>query len=69
MSDPDGAMGAGPSDATDLETPVGGDATGGGNPGDPDDMGADDRRTVDEGAGRPTIHESTDEGEHDEHAG
>jgi hypothetical protein len=29
-----------------------GDATGGGSPGNPDDMGAEDGLTVDEGAGR-----------------
>lgn len=29
-----------------------GDATGGGSPGNPDDMGADDGVTVEEGAGR-----------------
>jgi hypothetical protein len=39
---PDGAMGAGGADGTDLEPGVGGDATGGSDPGDPDAMGADD---------------------------
>jgi hypothetical protein len=53
MSDPDGAMGAGAADAPDFETQVGGDATGGGSPGDPDAMGADEERTVEEGAGLP----------------
>jgi hypothetical protein len=37
-----GAMGAGTADGTDLEPGAGGDATGGGSPGDPDAMGADD---------------------------
>ena len=52
MSDPDGAMGAGGADAPDIAAPDGGDATGGGSPGDQDAMGADDGRTVEEGAGR-----------------
>lgn len=52
MSDPDGAMGAGTADAPDIAHEAGGDATGGGSPGDPDDMGADDGLTVDDGAGR-----------------
>ena len=30
-----------------------GDATGGGSPGDPDDMGTNGELTVEEGAGRP----------------
>lgn len=52
MSDPDGAMGAGGAEGPDLAMPPGGDATGGGDPGDPDAMGTDEPRTVDEGAGR-----------------
>ncbi|MGV3711551.1 hypothetical protein [Pseudolysinimonas sp.] len=67
MSDPDGAMGAGGAEAPDIASPAGGDATGGGSPGDQDSMGADDGRTVDEGAGRHTMQD--DEGESDEHAG
>lgn len=43
-----GAMGAGGADAPDLETGAGGDATGGGDPGDQDAMGADDSPTPDE---------------------
>jgi len=45
---PDGAVGAGAADAPDLATPDGGDATGGGSPGDPDAMGADEELTLDE---------------------
>jgi hypothetical protein len=44
----DGAMGAGGADAPDLEVGNGGDATGGGSPGDPDAMGADDSPKPDE---------------------
>ncbi len=51
-SDPDGAMGAGAAEAPDIAHDAGGDATGGGDPGDPDAMGADDGRAVEEGAGR-----------------
>ncbi|HWH97237.1 MAG TPA: hypothetical protein VNS80_02620 [Pseudolysinimonas sp.] len=46
----DGAMGAGAADAPDLATRDGGDATGGGSPGDPDAMGADDSPTPDDDA-------------------
>lgn len=52
MSMNDGAMGAGAADAPDIGHKASGDATGGGDPGNQDDMGADDGRTVDEGAGR-----------------
>ena len=52
LASPDGAMGAGTADAPDIAHDAGGDATGGGDPGDPDAMGADDERTVEEGAGR-----------------
>lgn len=52
MTDVDGAMGAGGTEGPDIAMPPGGDATGGGDPGDPDAMGADEPRTVDEGAGR-----------------
>lgn len=52
MSDPDGAMGAGTADAPDIAHEAAGDATGGGDPGNPDAMGANDGRTVAEGAGR-----------------
>jgi len=52
VSDPDGAMGAGTADAPDIAHEAGGDATGGGSPGDQDAMGADDGLTVEEGAGR-----------------
>lgn len=38
----DGAMGAGGAGAPDLAEGDGGDATGGGSPGNPDAMGADD---------------------------
>ena len=41
--DTDGALGAGAADAPDLATVDGGDATGGGDPGDPDDMGRESR--------------------------
>ena len=44
--DTDGAMGAGAADAPDLAVADGGDATGGGSPGDPDDMGIDEERTL-----------------------
>lgn len=40
-----------------------GSATGGGSPGDQDDMGTDDPMTVDEGAGRPQSVEETDSDE------
>ena len=51
MSDPDGAMAAGGIDPEYLQSPSGDSP--GGDPGDPDAMGADDSKTVDEGAGRP----------------
>lgn len=51
MSDSDGAMGAGGAEGPDIAMPPGGDATGG-DPGDPDAMGTDEPRTVDDGAGR-----------------
>ena len=43
-----GAMGAGGAEAPDLTETDGGDATGGGSPGDQDAMGADDSPTPDE---------------------
>lgn len=46
----DGAMGAGGAEAPDLMAHDGGDATGGGSPGDPDAMGADDSPTPDDDA-------------------
>lgn len=46
----DGAMGAGGAEAPDLAAHDGGDATGGGSPGDPDAMGADDSPTPDDEA-------------------
>lgn len=48
ISDPDGAVGAGAAGAPDIATVDGGDATGGGSPGNPDDMGADDEVTLEE---------------------
>jgi hypothetical protein len=44
----DGAMGAGAAEAPDLAAWEGGDATGGGSPGDPDAMGTDDEVQLDE---------------------
>ena len=38
-----------------------GDATGGGSPGDPDDMGTNGELTVEEGAGRPEPAEEADD--------
>mgnify|MGYP001444971368 CR=1 FL=1 len=52
MSDPDGAMGAGAAEAPDIAHEAGGDATGGGSPGDQDAMGSDEEFTVDDGSGR-----------------
>lgn len=49
-SGPDGAMGAGPAEGADLAAGDGGDATGGGSPGDPDAMGAEDSPTPDDEA-------------------
>ena len=46
-----GAMGAGQSDAPDLEVGGGGDATGGGSMGDPDALGSDEELTIEEGSG------------------
>ena len=57
MSDTDGAMGAGPAEGADVAMPPGGDATGGGDPGDQDAMGTDEPRTVEEGAGRTDEHQ------------
>jgi hypothetical protein len=50
-----GESGAGESGAGETSTNGGetGSATGGGSPGDPDAMGADDSLTVEEGGGRP----------------
>lgn len=45
-----GAMGAGAADAPDLATPDGGDATGGGSPGDPDAMGSHESPPPDDDA-------------------
>lgn len=52
MSDADGAMGAGGAEGPDIAMPPGGDATGGGDPGDQDAMGSDEELTVDDGSGR-----------------
>lgn len=59
--DTDGGMGAGAADAPDIAVDDGGDATGGGSPGNPDDMGADEEhcidgeRRVDDPAGETTL--------------
>lgn len=50
VTEPEGAMGAGGAEAADLSAHDGGDATGGGSPGDPDDMGAEDSPTPDDPA-------------------
>jgi len=55
-----GAMGAGQSDAPDLEVGGGGDATGGGSMGDPDAMGSDEELTVEEGSGLATPKDAVD---------
>ena len=46
--DPDGATGAGTADGLDVGAVDGGDATGGGSPGDPDDMGSGEEITLDD---------------------
>ena len=49
-SEAGGAMGAGGAMAPDLTANEGGDATGGGSPGDPDAMGAENSPTPDDPA-------------------
>lgn len=48
--DAEGAMGGGGAEAPDMMAHEGGDATGGGSPGNPDDMGAENSPTPDDDA-------------------